>query len=241
MEPLSAEAPHRIARPVMLQTWRHLTFLHWRYEPAEVQPLVPAGLNLDLYDGAAWVGLVPFVITGLTHPRLPPLPWISHFPETNVRTYVTDGRGQRGVWFFSLDAARLAAVIGARAAFALPYYWARMKVDWNGREVRYFSTRLAGRQAASAIEVAAEEEIPRPSELEIFLTARFRLYARRRDRLLQAEIEHPPWPLRQARVVRLTQNLLAAAGLPAPHGEPLAHFSSRVDVRVAPPGPALKI
>ena len=113
---VQSSPPHRVTHPLMRQTWRDLTFLHWPYDPSLVRPLVPAELELDLYDGAAWVGLVPFVITGLTHPRAPVLPWLSNFPETNVRTYVVDRKGRNGVWFFSLDAGRLAAVIGARLA-----------------------------------------------------------------------------------------------------------------------------
>jgi uncharacterized protein YqjF (DUF2071 family) len=90
----------------MRQTWRDLTFLHWRYDPAVVRRLLPADLQLDLYEGAAWVGLVPFLITGLSGPGALTMPWLSEFPETNVRTYVMDRTGARGVWFFSLDAAR---------------------------------------------------------------------------------------------------------------------------------------
>src|SRR5262249_23552411 len=105
----------------MRQSWIDLTFLHWRIDPQIVRPLVPGSLELDLCDGSAWIGLVPFYIIGLTLPHAPAVPWLSHFAETNVRTYVVDPNGRRGVWFFSLDAARLAAVAGARAAFALPY------------------------------------------------------------------------------------------------------------------------
>src|SRR5581483_3542727 len=111
---------------ILRQTWKHLTFLHWPYDPAVVRPLVPAELELDLAAGAAWIGLVPFLLTDLTLPHAPAAPWLSQFPETNVRTYVYDKHGRRGVWFFSLDAARLTAVIGARSGYALPYYWSRM-------------------------------------------------------------------------------------------------------------------
>ena len=121
----------------MRQVWRDLTFLHWRFPPDAVRPLVPPELQLDLWDGAAWIGLVPFAIEELTHPRVPPVPWLSHFLETNVRTYVVDAEGRRGVWFFSLDAARLAAVLGARAAYALPYFWARMSLVREGTTLRY--------------------------------------------------------------------------------------------------------
>src|SRR5512142_728880 len=110
------------AMTVMRQSWNDVSFLHWRYEPEAVRPLVPRGLELDVFDGSAWVGLVPFHITGLTAPAASSIPYLSNFPETNVRTYATDRTGKAGVWFFSLDAARLLAVIGARAGYALPYF-----------------------------------------------------------------------------------------------------------------------
>src|ERR1041385_7834365 len=104
VEPISAMPPHRVSHPVMRQSWRDLCFLHWRYPSPIIRRLVPPGLEVDLYDGSAWVGLVPFVIADLTLPKAPALPWISSFPETNLRTYVVDSQGRRGVWFFSLDA-----------------------------------------------------------------------------------------------------------------------------------------
>ena len=216
----------------MRQSWLDLTFLHWRYAPSIVRPFVPSNLELDLYDGTAWVGLVPFRIAGLTHPRAPEIPWLSNFAETNVRTYVFDQEGRRGVWFFSLDAARWPAVLGARAGYALPYYWARMRVDAAAGSVHYRSERLAGPAARSNLDIQIGPPIAQPSELEVFLTARFRLYAKRRRRLLRAGIEHAPWPLQEAHVIRQEQSLVQAAGLPEPAGAPLVHFASRVDVLV---------
>ena len=117
----------------MSQTWRRLTFLHWPYKPALVQPLLPPGLVLDTFDNAAWIGLVPFEIHNLRG--------IPHFPETNVRTYVIGPDGSRAVWFFSLDAARLAAVLGARIAYHLPYFWAKMRVISQNGTIHYRSRR----------------------------------------------------------------------------------------------------
>jgi uncharacterized protein YqjF (DUF2071 family) len=219
----------------MRQTWRNLTFLHWRYDPALVRRMIPLQFELDLYDGSAWIGLVPFVITDLTHPRAPAAPWLSSFPETNVRTYVTDGAGRRGVWFFSLDAARLAAVIGARIVFGLPYFWNRMSVVSDGPSVRYKSLRLHGPHASSEIAVQAGEAVPSPSQLELFLTARFRLYAVRRGRVIKADVEHAAWPLQRASVAGLVENLLRAAGFSDPVGEPLALFSREINVLVDSP------
>src|SRR5688572_7906720 len=109
---ISPFPPQRVKYPVMFQRWRRITFLHWPCEPALLAGRLPPPLELDKFDGVGWVGLTPFIVAGLRPPFVPALPWLSKFPETNVRTYVRGPDGQRGVWFFSLDAARLAAVIG---------------------------------------------------------------------------------------------------------------------------------
>lgn len=129
----------------MSQTWRRLTFLHWPYPPAVVQPLLPRGLMLDTFDGAAWIGLVPFEIHDLRG--------IPHFPETNVRTYVIGPDGSRAVWFFSLEAGRLAAVLGARAAYHLPYFWAKMRVTLQNGTIRYWSRRKWPHRTSVASEI----------------------------------------------------------------------------------------
>src|ERR1041384_4832910 len=108
--------PDAVDHPVMLQDWETLTFVHWRYDASTLQARFPAGLTIDVYDGAAWIGLTPFRVSHLTLPGAPPLPWLSTFPETNLRTYVRGPDGIRGIWFFSLDAARLLAVLGARVS-----------------------------------------------------------------------------------------------------------------------------
>lgn len=230
LEPISAAPLHSVDSPVMRQRWSDLTFLHWSCDPGIVRPLVPAALDLDLYDGAAWIGLVPFRIEALTRPNVRPAPWLSTFPETNVRTYAVDAQGRRGVWFFSLDAARLLAVGGARLAYALPYFWARMSVQRKADIVAYHSKRFAGHGACD-VQVQAGDRI-NPTELEIFLTARFCLFARQAARLYRADIEHPPWPLQRARVLSLRQSLTTAAGLPEFHDPPFAHFAASVDVLV---------
>ena len=117
VEPVSIDPPFRVPRAVLRQSWLELTFLHWSFDPALVRPLIPAGLELDLWEGKCYVGLVPFILADITLARAPAAPWLSRFNETNVRTYVFDRHGRRGVWFFSLDAARLAAVIGARISY----------------------------------------------------------------------------------------------------------------------------
>jgi uncharacterized protein YqjF (DUF2071 family) len=212
----------------MVQTWRRLTFLHWPYEPAVVERLLPPGLTLDTLEGMAWVGLIPFEIHNLRG--------IPHFPETNVRTYVVGPDGSRAVWFFSLDAGRLLAVAGARAAYRLPYYWTKMHVTSQNGAIRYRSRRRwpHSRSATSDITVQPGKQHA-PEELtarDHFLTARYRLYTVIGARLGCAQIEHPPWPLAHATVTRLHQTLIEAAGLPTPLGAPLVHYSETIDVKI---------
>ena len=230
---ISETTEYPVKRPLMFQGWRRLTFLHWRYRPEVIRPLVPDALELDLFDGAAFVGLTPFILTELRPPGLPALPWISQFPEMNVRTYVRGPDGERGIWFFSLEADRLAAVLGARISYGLPYRWAEMRVRDGAGNIEYESRRHAGPgQANIAIRIGAAI---RPDELSCFLTARFRLYTRLAGSLAFAPVDHPPWPLQSATVLRLEQNVLQHSGLPPVHGEPTAYFSPGVYVRVGRP------
>jgi uncharacterized protein YqjF (DUF2071 family) len=222
----------------MVHHWDCLTFLHWRYDPATVQALLPPGLTVETFDGSAWVGLVPFKLrVGLPH--LPMVPWVSHFCETNVRTYVIGPDGSRGVWFFSLDAARLGAVIVARTAWRLPYQWARMRLRRRGTTISYASTRRwpgRGRPAcAVTVRVGARFEPEELGELDHYLTARWGLFSTPRHGLSYARALHEPWPLHRGELLHLDDQLVAAAGLPPPAGEPVIHWSERVTVRIGWP------
>jgi uncharacterized protein len=226
--------PLPVRPALMLQQWRLLTFLHWRYEAPVLQALLPSGLTVQTFDGTAWVGLVPFVMHGVRAPGVPALPWLSRFPETNVRTYVTGPDGRVGIWFFSLDAARLAPVLAGRTGYGLPYYWSSMAVTLSGNELTYRSARRwPGPQGARCdAVVAAGPALPETGALEHFLTARFRLYSVLAGRLVGADADHPPWPLHRGTVRALDQDVVMAGGLPAPQGDPLVHTSPGVKVRI---------
>ncbi len=219
-----------MAWPVMHHRWSDITFLHWRYPVEVVRPLVPDALEVETFDGTAWIGLTPFLMEGVRPPGLPALPWLSRFPETNLRTYVRDGRGRRGIWFFSLDAGRLPAALGGRAGYWLPYHWSDMSVRSDGRLVRY-RCRRRPRGERCDVEVARGAPLPE-DDLARFLTARFRLFTVVAGRTASAPIEHPPWPLRRAELLGLDQDLLQAGGLPAPDGDPVLHASPGVAVRI---------
>lgn len=223
--------------PIMHQSWCTLLFMHWSLAPELLRPHVPVSLELDTYDGKAWIGVTPFVVRNLRPPLLPPIPWLSDFNEVNVRTYVHH-QGVPGVWFFSLDAERLAAVLAARGLFLLPYRYARMSCREEGERISYLSRRADSRQPATLEAtwrkggVIGEAAL---GTLEFFLTERYCLYASdTRGRLYRARVHHAPWKLRGAELISLRSTMLEAQGLPTVGGEPLLHYSERQDVSVWP-------
>ncbi len=219
-----------------LQEWRSIAFLHWRVPVDAVAALVPGWLTVDTFDGSGWVSLVPFRMR-VRPPGAPVVPWLADFPETNVRTYVIGPDGRRGLWFHSLDAARLAFVAPARAA-GLPYVWSSMRVDERDGVVRYDTDdRLWGApDAQSLVELRPGAPIVEDDEsaLDRFLTARFRLFATGPLGPFTVPVEHRRWPLRRASVETLDDELVAAAGFDV-RGEPLVHYSNGVEVRVGFP------
>lgn len=221
----------------MSQQWAELAYFHWAYEPGTVQRLLPPGVTVDTCDGRAWVGLIPFEMRKVRLGPTPPIPWLGDFIEINVRTYVTDELGRRGVWFFSLDTPRSPIVAVARTAFALPYCWAKARHERDGAEERYAMTRRWPRgsnvHADMSYRVGPAFEDDEVGELEHFLSARWALLTKRRRQLLHGRIDHQRWPLHRVDDVEIDQNVLEAAGLPSPEGPPHAMYSPAVDVRVA--------
>jgi uncharacterized protein YqjF (DUF2071 family) len=220
----------------MIHHWRWITFLHWPYPPDLIQSRLPPGLTVETSNGTAWVGLLPFLMDEVRPPKLPPLPYVSRFPETNVRTYVRGPDGRTGIWFFSLDAARLAVVTAARTGYGLPYHWSDMSIDRVGDQLRYRSRRRWPGPSGASCDVRMEFDRslaePELGDLDYFLTARYRLYSTVAGRLVAADAEHPPWPLCAARLLHVRQDLLQAAHLPAPAGDPVVHASEGVRVRI---------
>lgn len=218
--------PHSVPSPFMDQDWIGLSFLHWPYEPSVVQRLLPAGVELETFDGAAWVGLVPFLLR-VRLPRGPAVPWLGVFPETNVRTYVRGPDGDSGIWFLSLEAPRRLAIWGARRLYHLPYRVAAMDMRCSAGVRAYTSWRMTGSQrgVSSRARVRVGERIA-PSDvtpLEHFLTARWRLYAPLGDGIGTALVEHQPWGLWRATADDVDARLLVATGLPSPQDAPLVH------------------
>ena len=222
---------------VMRQQWDRLLFAHYPIDPAQLRPLVPAMLELDMRDGRCWVAVTPFYLSGLRARRFPALPGASAFPELNVRTYVRFD-GKPGVYFFSLDAAAVSAVMGARIFYALPYFYAYMRVRYAADSVHYLSCRrLLGKIAEFEGDYGPVGPVaePAPGSLEHFLVERYCLYAVQARRLYRAEIHHLPWPLQPARATISTNTVAHAAGIELPAGPPLLHFSRHLEVLVWTP------
>lgn len=239
IEPVQAHPPPLGGRRVLRQRWAELAYFHWRYPPDEVARLLPSGVEVDTFDGDAWVGLIPFVMRDVRVGPTPPVPYLGTFVEINVRTYVTDAMGRRAVWFFSLDVPRSIIVGVARTAFALPYCWSpgASHAEPSAGRHRYTMRRRwpsASSGASADIDFAVGDEIApvEVDELSHFLSARWGLLTTRRDRVLRGAVSHPPWPLFEIDECSIDQTVIEAAGLSTPIGPPHALYSPGVDVEV---------
>jgi uncharacterized protein YqjF (DUF2071 family) len=220
--------PPEGTRPQGHHKWRTLLFPHWAVPEGAIPALLPPALDVDTFEGRAFVGLVPFTMTGIRPSRfLPPVPGVSAFHETNVRTYVHARGKDPGVWFFSLDAANSVAVRAARRFWHLPYFRAEMDLEANGERVRYRSTRLWPDPVPATLDleyVVGERLGPSaPATLEHFLAERYYLYSSNpRGDLFRGQVHHAPYEIFRARVDRLAESLVERAGF------------SRGDARDAP-------
>ncbi|AKF04786.1 YqjF family protein [Sandaracinus amylolyticus] len=217
------------------QRWRELLFVHWSVSLDEVRALVPAALELDAWEGRAWIGAVPFRMEQIRPSWLPGALALD-FLELNLRTYVHH-RGRPGVWFFSLEASSWLAVRAARVGWSLPYWHARMRTERDGARVLYASSRR-GHDARFDVDYEIGDALgaSAPGTFEHFLLERYLLFAAHRGRILEGQVHHAPYPAHRARVLRLEQTLTAAAGLPALQRAPeILHWSPGVDVEVFGP------
>jgi uncharacterized protein YqjF (DUF2071 family) len=216
LQPVTATAPHLTGVRMMTQAWHDVTFLHWRVLPEAVLPLLPEGTRPDVHDGSTWVGLIPFRMVGAGLGHGPAVPWLGSFAETNVRLYSVDEQGRRGVVFRTLEASRLAVVLGARLAFSLPYAWARMRVVEERGVLTYASRRRWPRPLSAVTRVVVRPGAPSPhgDPLHDFLTARWGLHTRAFGRTLYVPNRHEMWPLQRADLLHLGDALVEACGLP---------------------------
>lgn len=218
----------------MAQRWHDLLFAHWSFPPDVIQALLPPGLPLDTYDGAAWVGIVPFHMSHIRLRGLPPIPPMSAFPELNVRTYVTLD-DKPGVWFFSLDATNRLGVEGARRLFHLPYFMAQIDVRVENDTVHYRCKRTDSRgkpgESVGTYRPTSAVYHSTPGTLEHWLTERYCLYARSSGGVLyRSDIHHTPWALQHAEAEFDVNTIARMHGIDLPDVPPLLHYGKWMDV-----------
>lgn len=219
---------------VMTQTWHDLLFAHWPVDAGMLRERVPSGFEIDTFDGQAWVAVVPFHMTNVAPRGVPALPWVSAFPELNVRTYVRFN-GRPGVWFFSLDASNPLAVGVARTLVHLPYFTAAMTVEQKEGWISYRSSRKSANAPTAEFQARYRPlgpvSAPREGTLEYFLTERYCLFTI--DKSFHAyslDIHHPPWPLQTAEADIRVNTMSEAAGIRLPSMAPRLHFAKRQDM-----------
>jgi uncharacterized protein YqjF (DUF2071 family) len=218
---------------IMTQTWHDLLFAHWPVSARELRERVPAGVELDLFDNQAWIGIVPFRMTNVAPRFTPNIPFVSAFNELNVRTYVTR-HDKPGIYFFSLDADSQLAVSVARSLFRLPYYHAQIAMTPNGDSIHYGSRRTSD-DARAELDITYRPTGPTfealRGTLEYFLTERYCLYTMDEEfKAYRLEIHHPPWPLQVAEADIGVNTMADVAGLRLPARQPLLHFARRQDM-----------
>jgi len=215
------------------QTWNRLLFAHWPVPASSLRPFIPPALTIEECEGSSWVTITPFSMTGVALRGMPDLPWVSHFPEMNFRTYVRF-EDKPGIWFFSLDASNSAAVLCARSLVHLPYHWASMQVHAHDGRVRYTSRRLLARaDVAFRAEYGPDGPVHHAARgtLEHFLTERYCLYTTSRSgEIERLEIHHWPWPLQPATAHFHLNAVAGPQGVRLPSTPPLLQFAERLEV-----------
>lgn len=240
IEAVTPTAPRSLGRTLLGQSWLDVSMLHWVADPDVVGRLIPWGTAPDMLAGRTYVGLIGFRMSRLGLGAGPGLPYVGTFLETNVRLYTVDGAGRRGVFFCSLDASRLAAVLGGRYAAQVPYVWSAMRFRRDGDVVKYWCRRRwPDAPASSRMQVKVGAPLSEPSELEHFLTARWGLHTSWYGRSIYLPNVHASWPLRSAEVVDLVEDpvsgLVARAGLSAVGPPVSVLYSAGVQVKFGTP------
>ena len=221
--------------PLMRHNWGKLLFMHWPIAKKLIRPLIPEGLEIDTFDGSAWIGMTPFTLWDVRLSFTPPVPWLSDFHELNVRTYVHYD-GVPGVWFLSLDTNSMSTVIGARSIYHLPYFNASIDLEEEGDTIYYDLERTDEPPAefSAAWKVGNDVHEAEPLTLEFFLVERYCLYSSDGENLYRSRIHHNPWPLQQAELLSYRSTMIESHGLETPEGDPLVHYAEALEVDIWP-------
>lgn len=225
---------------ILQQTWDDVLFLHWPVSEAILRDHIPAQLDLDRYEGTAWVSLVLFEVNGMRPRALPPIPFVHSFLELNVRTYVTY-KGKPGIYFFSLDANSRLAVRMARIGYSLPYHLAKIELKRKTGKIEFSSSRIHKNKPKESLQTiyrpTAEGYFAKKGTLDYWLTERYCLWTQKGRRLFRTDILHEKWKLQKAEV-EIQKNSMAHF-LPASSlsSDPVIHYSPSKRVLFWPPLP----
>jgi len=222
--------------PVMHQRWDDLLFLHWPLDPPALRPFIPTALDIDTFEGQAWIGITPFRVEDIRLGSLPAIPGLNSFNEVNVRTYVIHD-GVPGLWFFSLDASMLAATVAARVFFRLPYFLADIDFKQQTQQFEFNSARIGppGAKLRASWRTGNRLRDPDSESLAFFLVERYCYFAVENGNVYQTRIYHHPWILEEADVQEFWTTLPGAVGLPMPSSKPLTYFSRALPVDIWTP------
>jgi uncharacterized protein YqjF (DUF2071 family) len=222
-------------KPIMHQSWGKLLFMHWAIDADLLRSLIPPGLEIDTYNGEAWIAVVPFTMWDIRAlpSFLPAVPKLSAMHELNVRTYVHHN-GTPGVWFCSLDCNSSTAVFGARTFYYLPYYNAELDLKRTDTKIDYSLKRTDKPRATfnATWNIGTPLPTSEPDSLEFFLTERYCLYTEHKGRIYQARISHQPWPLQTATVDSYSSTVIEVLGLPEPTVAPILHYAEEISVEI---------
>jgi uncharacterized protein YqjF (DUF2071 family) len=226
---------------VMTQTWTDLLFAHWPVPAERIRDYIPAMLEIDTYENSAWVTIVPFAVSKVRLRLLPPLPFLSRFPQMNLRTYVLYDN-QPGVYFFSLDAANPLAAGVARTFLHLPFYSARIDLQKNGSQIHFFSRRTGSQVSPAEFDCCYQPVSPvfhaQKSSLDYWLTERYVLYTAHDHRIYRGDLFHLSWPLQYAEAEIAKNTLAEACGFCLPGPPALLHYANSVKAFIGPLGKA---
>lgn len=240
MHPLLRETGHRPwALPrrgwIWHQSWLDLAFIHYRVDADQIRRMLPRDLQVQEFEGTAWVGLVPFRMAGVARRPFPGLPYLSSFPELNLRTYVVANE-KPGVWFFSLDAASWPTVIGGRLFYGVPYHHARITMESRAGWFEYACGRRGGAARFHArYRPFGAPYYPKSGSFENWAAERYCLYSSAGGGIARTEVHHRPWPMQGTEVEIDYSNIMEFAGIAPLEPKPRCHFSTGVDVLSFPP------
>ncbi|MGG5252015.1 YqjF family protein [Neobacillus sp. SM06] len=209
---------------LITQTWEHILFMHWELPASSLQALIPSELELDMFDGSAWLSILPFRVVHQRIRGLPEIPLFRTYLELNVRTYVKHN-GYNGVYFFLLDANHPLAVLGAKA-LSLPYRYATMEMQQSLDKVNYKSKRIfeSGQQGefTASYKPTSPASATTPGSLDHWLLERYCLFTKWGNQILRGDIHHQKWEVSQAEA---EVAINTAAPFSIPNKKPLLHYA----------------